>query len=101
MGGALALDKGTTATVYQGSCAPKGDVAKLGTLTYGRGAPRPVVNGVLRTPDGVVNLRPKAILRPRKAAGLLRSLVRSPPRRRRATHTVAEKVKFLELPSRA
>ena len=41
------------------------------TLTYGKGAPRPLVPGVLRTPDRVVNLRPKAMLRPRKAAGLL------------------------------
>ena len=39
-------------------------------VTYGRGPPGPVVNGVLRTPDGVVNLRPKAKLRPRKAVAL-------------------------------
>ena len=33
----------------------------LQTLSYGhRGPPRPVVNGVLRTPNRVVNLRPKA-----------------------------------------
>ena len=49
------------------------------TLSYGRGAPRPVVPGVLRTPDGVVDLRPKVKLRPRKAAGLLKLLMRSPP----------------------
>ena len=35
---------------------------KLGTLTYGRGPPGPVVNSVLCTPDGLVNLRPNAIL---------------------------------------
>ena len=34
----------------------------LGTITYGRGPPGPVVNSVLRTPDGVVSVRPKAIL---------------------------------------
>jgi hypothetical protein len=32
-----------------------------------------------RTPDGVVNVRPKAVSRPRKATGLLKLLVRSPP----------------------
>ena len=37
-------------------------VAHIQTLSYVRGAPRPVVNSVLRTPDGVVNVRPKAIL---------------------------------------
>ena len=49
------------------------------TLSYGRGAERPVVPGVLRTPDGVVNLRPKAMQGPRKATGLQKSPVRSPP----------------------
>jgi hypothetical protein len=34
---------------------------RVGTLTYGRGAPRPVVDSVLCTPDGVVNVRPKAM----------------------------------------
>ena len=38
------------------------DPVLLQTLTYVRGAPRPVVNSVLRTPDGVVNVRPKSIL---------------------------------------
>ena len=32
----------------------------------------PVVSGVLRTPDGVINLGPKAKLRLRKAAALLK-----------------------------
>ena len=41
-------------------------------LTYGRGPPGPVVSGVLRTPDGVINLGPKAKLRLRKAAALLK-----------------------------
>ena len=45
------------------------------TLSYGRGAPRPIVPGVLRTPDGAVNVRPKAMSRPRKAAVLLKSPV--------------------------
>ena len=49
------------------------------TLSYGKGAPRPVVSGVLRTAGGAVNLRPKAMRGPRKAAGLLKLLVRSPP----------------------
>ena len=50
------------------------------TLSYGRGAERHVVPaGVLRTPDGVVNLRPKAMQGPRKATGLQKSPVRSPP----------------------
>ena len=48
-------------------------------LTYGRGAPRPVVNSVLRTLDGVVNLRSNAMRGLRKAAGLLKLLMRSPP----------------------
>ena len=51
----------------------------LGTLTYGRGPPGPVVNGVLRTPDGVVTLMPKAMLRLRNAVSLLKLLVRAPP----------------------
>ena len=51
----------------------------MGTLSYGRGAPRPVVSSVLRTLDGVVDLRPKATRGPRKAACLLKLLVRSPP----------------------
>ena len=50
----------------------------LETHSYGRGAPRPVVPGVLRTPDGVVDVRPKAMSRPRKAAGFLKLPVRSP-----------------------
>ena len=44
-----------------------GRTLETGTLTYGRGPPGPVVSGVLRTPDGVVNLRPKAMQGPRKA----------------------------------
>ena len=44
--------------------------------------PGPVVNSVLRTPDGLVNLRPNAMSRPRKATGLQKLLVCSPPRRR-------------------
>ena len=49
-------------------------------LSFERGAPRPVAPGVLRlrTPDGVVSVRSKAPLRPRKAAGLLKLPVRSP-----------------------
>ena len=55
--------------------------------TVGRNLP-----GVLRTADGVVNVRPKAMRGPRKAAGLLKLLIRSPPLcRRPATQTVAEK----------
>jgi hypothetical protein len=37
------------------------------------------VSGVLRTPDGVINLGPKAMQGPRKATGLLKLLVRAPP----------------------
>ena len=69
---------------------PKGEqfqnAANIGTLTYGRGPPGPVVNGVLRTPDGVVNLRPKAMLRLRKATGLLNKVART-----RTALTVAAK----------
>ena len=39
----------------------KGPYVHLGTLTYRRGALRPVVNGVLRTHNWVVNLRTKAM----------------------------------------
>ena len=49
----------------------------MGTFStdpYGRGAPRPVVPGVLRTADGVAIVRPKAMQGPRKAAGLLKLL---------------------------
>ena len=46
---------------------------------YRRSAPRPVVPGVLRTPDGVAIVRPKAMQGPRKAPGLLKLLVRAPP----------------------
>ena len=73
----------------------------MGTLSYGRGAPRPVVNSVLRTLDGVVDLRPNAMSRPRKAAGLLKSLVRSPPSSAARGPDGAEKVEFLTRPSRA
>jgi len=49
-------------------------------LQEGRSAPRCTkVPGVRRTPDGVVNIRLKAMRGPRKAAGLLKLLVRSPP----------------------
>ena len=68
----------------------------LGTLTYGRGPPGPVVNSVLCTPDGVVDLRPNAMSRPRKAAGLLKSLVRSPLSSAARGPDGAEKVEFLE-----
>jgi hypothetical protein len=51
----------------------------LEALSYRRGAPRPLVNGGLRPLGGVVTVRPKAMSRPRKAAGLLRSPARSPP----------------------
>ena len=70
-------------------------------LTYGRGASRPLVNGGLRPPGGVVNLSPKAMSRPRKAAGLLRSLVRSPSSWAARGPDGAEKVEFLTRPSRA
>ena len=73
----------------------------LETLTYGRGAPRPLVNGVLRTPDGVVIVRPKAMRGPRKATGLLKLLVRSPPSSAASHQTVAKKVEFLERSNRA
>ena len=71
------------------------------TLSYGRGALRPLVPGVLRTPDGVVIVRPKAMRGPRKATGLLKLLVRSPPSSAASHQTVAEKIEFLERPSRA
>ena len=51
----------------------------LECLSYVRGAPRPVVPGVLRTADGVVNLRPNAMSRPCKADSLPKLPVRSPP----------------------
>ena len=70
-------------------------------LREGRGAPRPVVPGVLRTPDGIVNVRPNAMSRPRKAAGLLKSLVRSPSSSAARGPDGAEKVEFLGFPSRA
>ena len=43
------------------------------------GAVAALVNGVLRTPDGVVTLRQKAMLRLRNAVTLLKLLVRAPP----------------------
>ena len=56
-----------------------GDAASyLQALSFGRGPPGPLVNGGLRPPGGVVSVRPKAMSRPRKAAGLLKSPVRSP-----------------------
>ena len=70
-------------------------------LSFGRGAPRPVVPGVLRTPDGVVSVRPKAISRPRKAAGLLKSLVRSPSSSAARGPDGGRKVDFSERPIRA
>ena len=73
----LASDKSWTLCRADDEGAQKFE--KLQGLTYGRGPPGPVVNGVLRTPDGAVNLRPKAMRGPRKAAGLLKLLVRSPP----------------------
>ena len=44
-------------------------------IQYGRPPPAALVNGVLRTPDGVVTLRPKAMLRLRNAVTLLKLLV--------------------------
>ena len=64
---------------YSRGDAPTGAGIIFKTLSYGKGAPRPVVSGVLRTAGGAVNLRPKAMRGPRKAAGLLKLLVRSPP----------------------
>ena len=51
----------------------------IGTLTYWGAASGGLVNGVLRTPGGVVNVRPKAMPRPRNAVTLLKLLVRAPP----------------------
>ena len=65
--------------VFHGGLARQNTTGRLWTLSYGRGAPRPVVPGVLRTADGVVYVRPKAMRGPRKAAGLLKLLIRSPP----------------------
>ena len=53
--------------------------SSLQALSYGRPPPAALVNGVLRTPDGVVTLRPKAMLRLRNAVTLLKLLVRAPP----------------------
>ena len=63
----------------------------LGTLTYGRSPPGPVVNSVLRTSDGLVIVRPKAMSRPRKAAGLLKSPDCHPSSLRPAAQTVPKK----------
>ena len=71
------------------------------TFTYGRGPPGPVVNGVLRTHDGVVNLWPNAMLRLRKAATLPKSPVHSPASRSLEGQAVAQKVEFSERPSLA
>ena len=64
---------------------PKHSHKKQQALTYGRGPPGPVVNSVLCTADGVVNVRPNAMSRPHKrpdkatSTGLQKSPVRSPP----------------------
>ena len=70
----------------------------LETLTYRRGPPGPVVNGVLRTPGGVVNVRPKAMPRSRKAATLSELLVHSLASRSLGGQVVAKKIEFLERP---
>jgi hypothetical protein len=49
------------------------------------------VPGVLRTPDGLVIVRPKAMSRPRKAAGLLKSPDCHPSSLRPAAQTVLKK----------
>ena len=73
----------------------------LQTLTYGRDPPGPVVNGVLRTHDGVVNLWPNAMLRLRKAATLPKSPVHSPASRSLEGQAVAQKVEFSRRPNLA
>ena len=74
---------------------------ELQARSYGRGAPRPVVPGVLRTPDGVVNVRLEGMSRPRKAAGLLNLPVRSPSSSAARSPDGAGKVDFLERSIRA
>ena len=59
------------------------------------------MNSVLRTPDGVVNLRPNAMSRPHKATDLQKSPVRSLPSSAARGPDGAEKVELFELPSRA
>ena len=76
-------------------------IMSLGTLTYGRGPPGPVVNGVRSTHDGVVNLWPNTMLRLRKAATLSKSSVHSPASRSLEGQAVAQKVEFSERPSLA
>ena len=49
-------------TLLMVSSSVRGTLVVIQALTYGRGPPGPVVNSVLRTPDGVVSVRPKAIL---------------------------------------
>ena len=62
------------------------------------------MNSVLRTPDGVVSLRPKAKLRPRKAAALPKRLAYSPasaPRKaKQAAAARPQKINFSRRPSR-
>ena len=63
-------------TMFRDVCMQSTDC--LQALSFGRGPPGPLVNGGLRPPGGVVSVRSKAMPRPRKAAGLLKSPVRSP-----------------------
>ena len=71
---------------------------------YGRGRPSPegpVVNGVLRTPDGIMNLWPNAKLRLRKATAFPKSPVHSLASKSLEGQAVAKKVEFSERPSLA
>ena len=73
----------------------------LETLTYWGAASGGLVNGVLRTPDGVAIAGPTAMRGSRKAAALSESLVHSLASRSLEGQVVAKKVEFSERPSRA
>ena len=68
-------------------------------LTYGRGPPGPLVNGVRSTPDGVVNLRPNVTLRLRNAVTLLKLLVHAPPSWSLASPSMGQKMKISPRPN--
>ena len=63
------------------------------------GAVAALVNGVLRTPDGVVTLRQKAMLRLRNAVTLLKLLVRAPPSWSLASPSMGQKLKISPRPN--
>ena len=66
------------------------------TLTLGRGAPHPLVHGVLRTTDWVVNVRLCVLLRSRKAYDPIASPMGGTARRRERGLKEARKVKISE-----